>query len=266
MPELPEVELYRRQFEEVALDQVIKAVETENEGRMVPSGLENLRKTTVGKAMVETERIGKYLFVRLSDGGPWLMWHFGLTGSFTYYQDEEMQHRFARIFFHFENGWILSFNSMRKFSRLEITDSLEAYQKKKKLGQDAGRISLEDFTQALQSKTMQIKPALLEQKKFAGVGNWMADEMLLWTRLHPETRCNEIDTEAYHHLHAALQEIIQTAIDYGAYYESFPEKYLVRVREDGGHCPRCDRELTRLVVGGRGTYICENCQGSSPEG
>lgn len=264
MPELPEVELYRRQFEEVALDKAIVAVDAENEGRMVPGGLDQIREAAVGKSMVETQRIGKYLFIHLSDGGPWLMWHFGLTGSFTYYGDEAMQHRFARIFFRLDNGWTLSFNSMRKFSRLEVTESLEAYQKRKKIGADARAISPEDFAAALQRKSMQLKPALLEQKNFAGVGNWIADEMLLWTGLHPERRCHAVSTEQYHALHAALQEIIQTAIDYGADYEAFPKKYLIRVREDGGHCPRCDQELTRLVVGGRGTYLCTSCQ-AAPE-
>jgi formamidopyrimidine-DNA glycosylase len=260
MPELPEVELYRREFEKVALHQTIRQIETENEGRMLPDGLDKLREVAVGHQMLETDRIGKYLFIRLGSVDQWLMWHFGLTGSFTYYQDEAMRHRFARIFFTLDHGWKLSFNSMRKFSRLEITESVEAYQQKKKIGPDATQISVEAFTQTLQKKTTQIKPALLEQKKFAGIGNWIADEMLHRVQVHPEQRCHEIEAETYHALHEALQDIIQVAIDYGADYETFPEHFLIRVREEGGHCPRCSRELIRLVVGGRGTYICETCQ------
>ena len=265
MPELPEVELYRREFEKVALNQTIREIETENEGRMLPAGLDTLRELAIGHQLVETDRIGKYLFIRLCSVDQWLMWHFGLTGSFTYYQDEAMKHRFARIFFTFDNGWKLSLNSMRKFSRLEITDSVEAYQAKKKIGPDATRISAEDFTEVLQKKTMVIKSALLEQKKFAGVGNWIADEMLHRVQVHPEQRCHQIEAETYHQLHAALQDIIQVAIDYGADYENFPEHFLIRVREEGGQCPRCDRELIRFVVGGRGTYICETCQ-PAPQG
>ncbi len=258
MPELPEVELYRRQFEEMALNQAISSVEAENEGRMIPGGVDNLRQALIGNSLVGTRRIGKYLFIQLSDGN-WLMWHFGLTGSFSYYQGEEMRHRFARIFFHFGNGWTLSFNSLRKFSRMEVVENIDAYQKKKKIGPDVGEISPEDFAQALIKKRTMIKPALLEQKKFAGVGNWMADEILFWSRVHPETRCYDVPAATYHQLHQDLQEIIQTTIEFGADYQTFPQKYLVRVRGDEGNCPRCGTELTRLVVGGRGTYICEKC-------
>lgn len=259
MPELPEVELYRRSFEEVALNQVIVDIRTENEGRMLPGGLEALREAAIGQQMVTTERIGKYFFIRLSND-QWVMWHFGLTGSFTYYQDVEMQHRFARIFFDFDNGWHLSFNSMRKFSRMEVTESLEAYRKKKKIGPDVGQIKHEEFSAALQKRGAPIKVALLEQKKFAGIGNWMADEMLHRHKIHPETRCHEIGEQTYHQLLDSVRDIIDVTLDYEADYENFPEHFLVRVREPGGHCPRCAQELARIVVGGRGTYICEKCQ------
>ena len=263
MPELPEVELYRREFESLALHKKVIEVEAENEGRMIPAGFEKLREEVLDKSFVGTERVGKYLFVKLSSGS-YLLWHFALTGSFTYYQDEEMKHRFARILFRFDNGWTLSFNSMRKFSRLELVENIPSYQKKKKLGLDARLISKEDFATSLSKKGTQIKPALLEQKHFAGVGNWIADEMLHWVQIHPETRCKEISTEQYYQLHAALQEIIQVALDYGGDYGSFPPRFMVKVREDGGNCPRCEGELTRLVVGGRGTYICSSCQ-AAPE-
>jgi formamidopyrimidine-DNA glycosylase len=259
MPELPEVELYRREFEQVALHQTIRKIDVENEGRMLPGGLAQLREVAIGHQLVETDRIGKYLFIRLGNQS-WLMWHFGLTGSFTYYQDDALRHRFAHIIFTFDHGWKLSFNSMRKFSRLEVIDNVADYQRRKKIGPDAQRISREDFAAALASKTTQIKPALLAQNKFAGIGNWIADEMLHRVKIHPEMRCHQIETSQYHALHDALQDIIQVAIDYGADYEQFPDHFLIRVREDGGHCPRCGRELTRLVVGGRGTYLCDTCQ------
>ncbi|MEM9985958.1 MAG: zinc finger domain-containing protein, partial [Bacteroidota bacterium] len=156
--------------------------------------------------------------------------------------------------------WTLSFNSLRKFSRLELVEDIPSYQKQKKLGPDATLISKEEFADALLKKGTQIKPALLQQKHFAGIGNWIADEMLHWVQIHPEARCKTISREQYYDLHAALQEIIQVTLDYGGDYGSFPPKFMVRVREDGGSCPRCDDELTRLVVGGRGTYICNRCQ------
>jgi len=259
MPELPEVEIYRRQFEEVALAQTIASVKAENEGRMIPQGVEHLQESLIGQRFEGTERVGKFLFIRLTNG-EFLLWHFGLTGSFTYFKEEEMRHRFARIWVYFENGWILTFNSLRKFSRMEVTPTIEELLSRRKIGPDVLRMSTEDFTHSLIRRRVNIKAALLEQKKFAGIGNWIADEMLFQTCIHPETPCDQLTEQQYAHLHQWVKDIIQTTLDYDADYANFPEHYLVRVRRDGEKCPRCEQELKRLVVAGRGTFICEKDQ------
>jgi formamidopyrimidine-DNA glycosylase len=259
MPELPEVEGYRRYLEGTTFHQKITGVDVNNEGRMLRVPLTQLREASIGHRFVDSERIGKFLFLQLSNGKIQL-WHFGLTGEPKYLPSDEEAPRFARITFHLENGFDLAFSCMRKFGYLKLIDDIEAHRKEIKLGVDAQKITKEAFTHSLQKKRTMIKPALLQQNVFAGVGNWIADEMLFQTRLHPEMRCHTISESDYHELYDRMQEILTTAIGLDAHYKEFPAHFMVERRWQKGNCPRCETELFRFVVGGRGTFVCPNCQ------
>ncbi|MFK7925025.1 MAG: Fpg/Nei family DNA glycosylase [Bacteroidia bacterium] len=260
MPELPEVEGYRRYVEGTAMNQTITAVEAINEGRMLRGiPLQTFRDASVGERFVKTSRIGKFLFMHLSNNKI-QMWHFGLTGEPIYYQAAEEKPRFARFIFHFDSGFQLGFNCMRKFGRLDLLDDIEAYQKKNKLGPDATQIGESAFIAALQGRKTMIKPALLQQQHFAGIGNWIADEMLFQINLHPETRCFAVSEAQYKALYLVMQEILDTAINLDAHYKEFPAHFMVERRWKKGACPRHETPLERIVVGGRGTFICRKCQ------
>ena len=259
MPELPEVELYRRYVAETALNQKIVEIETFNEGRMIPSGVEAIREVSLKKQFKETSRIGKFLFLHL-EGKYKLLWHFGLTGAPKYYHTTGEMPRHTRILFKFENGYALSFVCPRKFGRLELLENVEEYRKNRKLGVDAMDISEAGFIKAIKGRKPFIKPVLLQQNHFAGVGNWIADEMLFQTQIHPEVRCEALDDQQIMALFHSMRNIISTAIDHESHYQEFPNQYLVINRKKGGTCPRCENDLIRIEVGGRGTFICENCQ------
>jgi formamidopyrimidine-DNA glycosylase len=259
MPELPEVERYRQYLRKAILDLPIREVETFNHGRMLPGGLEALREQVLGERVNSLSRIGKYLFLHLSNGQV-MLWHFGMSGRPVFYHEGAEIPKYERIRFSFDGGYRLAFGSLRKFSRLELSDSVASFRQQKKLGVDALEIEEADFVAALQQKKSLIKAALLEQKHFAGVGNWIADEMLFQANVHPERRCFALSREELGRLHAVMGDILQTALDHDADYNRFPPHFMVISRwGEAEGCPRCGGELTRTVVGGRGTYTCEAC-------
>ncbi|RMG69105.1 MAG: DNA-formamidopyrimidine glycosylase [Bacteroidetes bacterium] len=264
MPELPEVEMIRRYAEGTALRQPIHEVTAVHEGRMIPGGLARLRETLLGHQFTHTSRVGKFLFFHL-DHGPVLMLHFGLTGDLRYHHDPADAPRFARVTLHMGQGARLSIASQRKFSRLEVAPDVTSFRARRKLGVDALEISEAAFAQAIQGRKAPLKAVLLEQKHFAGVGNWIADEMLYQTRLAPDICCHELPDGALPALYQSLREILLTAIDREARYEAFPAHFMVQQRWEKGHCPRCQTQLVRIVVGGRGTYFCPRCQPSGAE-
>src|SRR5919108_373589 len=108
MPELPEVETYRRYFDKHALGKRIRRVEA-------PSGSLVFRRSPIGeiearlrgRAFTETQRWGKWLFAGTGQNGPWLVLHFGMTGDLEHRRDGSPS-RHARFVIHFANGAALS--------------------------------------------------------------------------------------------------------------------------------------------------------------
>ena len=127
MPELPEVENYRRYFEEAALQQTISSV-LRTDKRIVKHPAEEFEAAVVGRKFVGTTRVGKYLFAKLDQGGH-LLFHFGLTGDIKLVSGPDLEPRHTRVFFELDGGPCLAFIDPRKFGRLELVEDVEAYRK-----------------------------------------------------------------------------------------------------------------------------------------
>ncbi|QMU26729.1 DNA-formamidopyrimidine glycosylase [Adhaeribacter radiodurans] len=269
MPELPEVETYRRYFEETALGQTVVDLKAEDPRRQLTLDYDTLLNALKGKQFVGTHRIGKHFLVNLSSGNV-LVLHFGMTGDLAYYRDEEDTPRFARVVFYFSNGFRLAFIDSRKFGRIGIAASIEEYQKKKALGPDALDITLPQLQASIEKRKAPIKPLLLDQKILAGIGNWIADEVLFQAKINPVKPANTLSDSELKHLHQAIQLVLQTAIEHEAIYQTFPKSFLIHARgwddtvettaAERQICPRHGTPLEVAKVGGRTTYFCPICQ------
>lgn len=135
MPELPEVENYRKFLEGTALHKKIIKVWVDD-GKLTKPNEKTVKNRLKGNRFTGTKRIGKYLFVKL-ENNEFLIMHFGLTGNLGYYKDEEDKPRFTRVTFHLENGFFLAFICMRKFGWIRYEKDLEKYLSESRLGKDA---------------------------------------------------------------------------------------------------------------------------------
>ncbi|HAS44591.1 MAG TPA: DNA-formamidopyrimidine glycosylase [Microscillaceae bacterium] len=263
MPELPEVERFKQYFEGTALHQKVTQVEI-NDAKVLSCDPTDLKEAIEKQTFDKTERIGKYLFVTTS-AQKVVMFHFGMTGSFKYYRDDPP--RFGRVVFHLDNGFHLAFDCPRKFGRLDVGNSVKAFQTKKRLSTDAYKMEWEEFEKNLSGRTGMIKPLLLNQQITAGVGNWIADEILHQAEIHPETRANHLGKDDYQRIFQKMKDILHTAVSHEANYNEYPEDYFIHRRGwtelDLKECARCSTEVTHMKVGGRATYICEDCQKKS---
>jgi formamidopyrimidine-DNA glycosylase len=274
MPELPEVETYRRYLEATSLYQTITGLYVEDH-KLLTTDYGTLSKALIGNQFTGTHRIGKHLFV-LTAREQVIIMHFGMTGSLAYYRDAEDTPRFARIVFHFAGGFRLAFLCPRKFERLGLTDSVEAYTLAKKLGPDALDISQQELAKKLMGKKALVKPLLLDQANLAGIGNWIVDEVLFQAGIHPETRGFQLTQPEVARLHQAIHLVLNTAIEEEAVYGRFPKSFLIHAREwdESPHadanthknCPVCNSEIQFGRVGGRATYYCLNCQPAKSAG
>jgi formamidopyrimidine-DNA glycosylase len=249
MPELPEVETYRRFIDELAVGQTITGLEV-RDAHVLAVPEEELRAGLLGRTITGTSRLGKNCFLEL-DNGRLLVLHFGMTGDIGAFRDAADAPRFTRVAWQLaDSGLHLAFIDPRKFGRIRLADSIEAYQKAKKLGPDALQITAAELQQKLSRRKVFVKPLLLDQGLTAGLGNWIVDEVLFQAKIHPERT---------------------TAIQHEANYRHFPKSFLIHAREwDDSATPGSDAhtfcpchpqvKIDKSYVGGRATYVCPVCQ------
>ncbi|GAB3295225.1 Fpg/Nei family DNA glycosylase [Hymenobacter tenuis] len=269
MPELPEVETYRRFLHDALLHQTITAVEV-RDAHVLATDEDILRQALIGRTVTDTSRLGKNCFLHLDDGRV-LVLHFGMTGDVGAYRDEPDAPRFTRVAFHVASGLRVAFVDPRKFGRIRLAESVAQYQADKKLGPDALDITPEQLGSKLSRRKTILKPLLLDQSITAGLGNWIVDEVLFQAKIHPEQPANTLDTSKFKDLHEAIQVVLQTAISHEATYRDFPAEFLIHAREwDDSATPGTDKhqycprhpatKIDKNYVGGRATYTCSQCQ------
>lgn len=256
MPELPEVEILRRYFDEAVLN--LKIVDTrylDERNKIFRSSRQEIGSNLIGNSFTETQRVGKYLFARISNG-KWLHLHFGMTGSLEIFNDEAAMPRFTRFAIIFEDGTRLAFRDSRKFGVVEIVDDPETYRSNNSIGQDLLKLKKQDFVKSLRGRQTPVKSALLSQRHFAGIGNWIADEMLFECGIHPETQPDKLSDEQLGCLYDSAVKIVKEAIDKDTHYGDFPAHFFVNYRKKGARHPNHPNSpVEKLKVGGRGSFI-----------
>ena len=256
MPELPEVETFRRYFEETSLRQKVTGIKVaEKSEKLFKVPIKDLIETLQDNQFTGSSRIGKYLFVHLQKQG-YLVVHFGMTGDFSYFHQDDTPPKRAKIFFLFENGFCLSYNSKRKFGWLDLAENIEEYQQDKKLGPDALDIEDEYLFERLKKSMAPVKARLLDQNVLAGVGNWVADEVLYQSKIHPGTTCDRLAKEDFQRLQDSIQHVLNVSVEKAADWDAFPDHFMVKQRQKNGRCPETGERLEVIEVGGRTTYFC----------
>lgn len=265
MPELPDVENYRRYLVRHALKRRIASVRVND--AVVVRGFSRQALTTKpkGHAITKTERRGKQLFAKLGDDG-WLAMHFGMTGRLEYVRDGSDEPKFDRVRFDLANGDRLAFVDGRKLGRIGWIEDPDVFIERHKLGPDAldPKLTRKRFDALLAERRGKLKSTLMDQKFIAGIGNVYADEILFQARLHPETAVQALDAKARGRLYSAMRKVLKTAIAKGAgserLFERLPKTYLIPRRKAGADCPRCGGKVKQIQAAGRSTYFCPRCQ------
>lgn len=261
MPELPDVEVFKRYLDASGLHQLVRRVDVRDDYVLKEVSPEELAEVLEGEELASSRRHGKYLFVEAT-GGPWLVFHFGMTGFFRYYRDPDHASDYPKVVLDYENGYHLAFDCRRKLGEVRLTPEPEAFVAEKKLGPDAMSDSFdqEAFRDAVGDRRGMIKTALMNQQAMAGVGNEYSEEALYQAGVHPRTPVSALDDDALDGLYRTLREVMATAIECRVEPERMPDDFIIMNREPGSPCPRCGTAIERIEVSGRGTYVCPGCQ------
>lgn len=257
MPELPEVETFKRYLDKTSLKQLIKKVIV-TDNRILKIDESYLKASLKDKRFESSIRHGKYLFVSLNPR--YLIMHFGMTGDLEYYNKKEDQPKFSKVIFQFNNDFNLAYISTRMFGKLDIVDSVEEFIKIKKIGLDAYKMSIEEFKEAVQKRTAIIKNAFLNQSFIAGVGNIYSDEILFRSKIHPKTNINSLNENKIKELFTNIKDVLKFGIEKQGDLSAYPDSFLIPHRKKEARCPFCETEIIRYELAGRHGFFCPKCQ------
>ncbi len=271
MPELPEVETIRRQLAPLVEGRRIHSMEILDPRWCRPLAPEELTAALLGRRIETLGRRGKYLVWSLQ-GDVHLVQHLRMTGAVLCEPQPEPAHVRVRLQLRPKRRLVIV--DPRRFGTGELLLGEPALEEffAQRLGLEPldERFTVAHLTSVLRGRTTAIKALLLDQRRIAGVGNIYADEALYRARIHPLRAAGRLSAEQRARLHGAVIDALQAGIDArGATIDdfrhvdgvrgSFQDQFLVH-RRAGEPCGTCGTPIVKMVLAGRGTYVCETCQ------
>lgn len=275
MPELPEVETVAAGLRSLLIGRTILGVTVSWPRTIAAPGVSEFTQRIAGRHVVSVGRRGKYVVIGLDRG--FLLIHLKMSGRLSVMVGDEALGAHTHTIFDLDNGQQLRFHDTRKFGRVYLVDDLA--QVTDALGPEplAPDFSLGDFRQLLSRRSGRLKSLLLNQKFLAGLGNIYADEALFAARLHPLRRACSLSADEQGRLLEAIRTVLSRAIanrgttledkgytDAWGQVGSYQEQIEVYGRT-GESCRACSTAIERIVIGGRSSHYCPQCQASWPQ-
>jgi formamidopyrimidine-DNA glycosylase len=270
MPELPEVEHARGQLQRWLRSATIQGVvlldarilDTKVTPRSVKLALE-------GRRVRGVDRRGKWLRLRLDEGV--LFSHLGMTGKWVATSEDQPAPRFAKVAFTAVRRGVrrrVTYVDPRLFGRFVVASAdIGAWSE---LGPDPihDGIDVARLHARLAKRKGPIKPALLDQRLLAGVGNIQATEGLFFARIDPRRACDALERREVSAIARGVLRSIRATMEDQAADEGL--RYLGEGRDvenpfhvygrRGEPCPRCSAPLQSIVQAARTTTFCAACQ------
>ena len=276
MPELPEVETMRRGILSAVGSRVVDVSKvrcTRKPIAVTPSPAQ-FRRRLRGAQITQLARAGKRVVIWL-DTDDAIVIEPRMTGLVLVAEAPTQEHLRWRL--QLSGGPLTEIlywdrrglGNVRLFSRKEF----DARFGLDRLGPDALLITVEEYRERLGKSRREIKPALLDQRAVAGIGNLYASEILHVAGIHPQRSCVAMTARQWQALTAATHAVLEAAVRYegstlgdGTYRNALNKKggyqneHRVYARA-GQLCPSCCKDkVARIVQAQRSTFFCGKCQ------
>lgn len=246
MPELAEVAFYSKKWAPGLGDRVVEVMCRERARIYRTAEPAKIRRGLKGKKLTGIETKGKQMRFVFEEASLGL--HLGMTGKLLVKGKEHEPGRHDHLVIH-QGKRSLVFRDARMFGALKFDPSAEPDWWTK-------------LPPEVVSRSFTLKAVLLQQERFPGVGNWMADEILWRCRFHPARRAGTLGEKETEIFFRETKQLCRDALKIiGTNYGRPPASWLFRHRwRRGGKCPRDGAILERATIGGRTTAWCPKCQ------
>jgi formamidopyrimidine-DNA glycosylase len=275
VPELPEVETMVRGLRPALVGRKLRRVELLDPFLLHGCPAEDLARHGRGATVSEVVRRGKWVVVTLAGMKGIIVIQPRMTGSFWLTNPDRPGH--IRLVFHLEKPramvWFCDTRRLGKIGWYPDAEQAAAAFARSH-GPDALEIDRAELSQRLKRTARGIKPALMDQKVVAGIGNIYADEILHASRIHPERAARGLSATQLDRLHRSIGEVLAMAIRLEG--SSFDAGYRTVLGLEGGFlaqnavygrarlpCRVCSQPIVKMKISGligRPTYFCPRCQ------
>jgi formamidopyrimidine-DNA glycosylase len=280
MPELPEVETIARGLQKRIAGDVIQSVWLGEKPETFKSQPQEIVRVLERARIRTVRRIGKHIVFDLEhrgkgkrltgQSGQWIV-HLGMTGRLQVTSPDTDIARHTHAIVKLTSGRELRFVDPRRFGRLAVVRHSSM--------NDGGFVAPGDeplnanvdrFLELFRDRKTPIKSALLNQKLLSGVGNIYADESLFRAGIRPRRRAVSLSRDQLRKLHAAVQEVLKEAVALGGssisdYVNADGEEGFFQLQHrvygrEGEPCLVCRTPIKRVVIAGRSSHYCPQCQ------
>jgi len=268
MPELPEMETYRRLLAERVVDKTITAVQV-NRAKSINVEPEAFIADVLHTRILFIERRAKHMLFHL-DNGKRLLLHLMLGGWMFFGTEQEKPDRTTQIVLSFGEEH-LYFIGLR-LGYLHLLTAKEAKEKMAELGPEPLQpdFTPEKFAKMAAAKRGTLKTALVDQSFIAGIGNCYADEICYDAGVLPHAKWPDLEPQTVERLYRSIGTVLREAMAHGGYIE-FPTyagdlltggyNDRCKVYDRGGEtCYRCGAPVVQEELSGRKLFYCAGCQ------
>jgi formamidopyrimidine-DNA glycosylase len=263
MPELAEVEYFRRQWDP-GLGQKILRVQLHAGKRIFrESDPREIVRALKGKRLLRSSSWGKQMLFEFS-GGNWIGIHLGMTGTLRIESSGFRPEKHDHLVLHQAKRGLV-FRDARLFGRVRFHHGKSAPPWWRTGGPDLHSTTFDQrFLDAFLKRHARapIKSVLLLQSGFAGIGNWMADEILWRAKIAPLRVAGGLSAAERRHLFRETRFIATESLRIIApAFAEPPRNWLIHQKwKRNGICPRHGTPLRKAMIGGRTTAWCPTCQ------
>jgi formamidopyrimidine-DNA glycosylase len=270
MPELPEVETVVRMIRPKLVGRKIIRCEFTIPRQLLPQTPKQLSAALRYQTVVAVTRRGKYIQIEVEKGT--LLIHLRMTGRlYVRKAGQENNHERARLELDGGTEWLVlddprTLGTIRYFPAGKVIPELA------EMGWEPleDLVDVNELTEKLVRRSMAIKPVLLDQTVWAGIGNIYASEALWEARIDPRKSANALTKSELQRLIKAVPVILKRALEKGGSTlrnfadpegkkGSYQKEFLVYGR-DGEPCLHCGKSIVKFVQAQRSTYYCKSCQ------
>ena len=270
MPELPEVETTRAGLEPLLLSQTISEVIV-RDARLRWPVPDTLSPEMQGQTVTAVRRRAKYLLWETRTGT--CMVHLGMSGSLRVVGQEADLHTHDHVLWRLTDGREVRLRDPRRFGSVHwIQEPIDEHPLLASLGPEplGNEFSGQLLFKQSRGKKVAVKNFIMDAKVVVGVGNIYASEALFRAGIHPSRASGRVGASRYELLAKAIRDVLRAAITAGGTTLRdfannqgepgyFAQRLAVYGREDEP-CTRCEKTITKRVIGQRSSFFCSQCQ------